>query len=276
MAGASRKKRRKSRHRVPSVASDFANAELGDPRLTRRLVAIAEACSAAPDRSFPDIAESKSELEGLYRFTGNGRVDPQDVLDAHSRETAARCREVRTLLVAHDTTECVFGGEVEREGLGPLGVKSRGFLFHASLAVEFDGTFARPLGVVHAIPWVRKPRRQTSQANRADVVKESARWDAAVRGTRAVLGDKISPINLMDREGDAYPLLAAMVERRDRFVVRAAYDRVVFADGDRLLLREAIARAEQQIQVEVVLSKRGEARPTHQLEKFPARDRRTA
>jgi hypothetical protein len=269
------KNARASRRRVPSVASEFMKADLGDVRLERRLAHVAEICSQAPDHSFPDMAGTRSELESLYRFTGNSRVEPQDILRAHAQETAGRCRELGKVVVPHDTTECAFSSEVEREGLGPLSEKRRGFLFHASIAVAADGV-PRALGVLHGITWVREKRRRRSKARRTDEVKESARWDVAVRGTRELLGPGVVAIHVMDREGDAYPLLAAMCERGDRFVVRAAQDRVVLADGDRLLLHEAVARAEEQFEVEVALSKRGEGRTPYQRETFPTRDRRNA
>ena len=278
MARAVANRQRRSERRVRSigsVASEFKSAELGDARMTKRLVEVAEACSAASDHSFPDMVEGKAELDGLYRFASNERVDPQAVLAPHAKATAARCREVSRVVVAHDTTECVFSSEVEREGLVPLGGKNRrGFLLHASVALGLDGV-PRPLGVLHAAPWVRTERRKRSKAKQADGVKESARWGDAVRATRELLGEGVTAIHVMDREGDAYPSLAAMVEGGDHFVVRAAQDRVVLSDGDRLLLREAVDRAEAVFDLEATLSKRREGKTPYQ-KTFPPRDRRVA
>jgi hypothetical protein len=83
-------------------------------------------------------------------------------------------------------------------------------------------------------------------------------------------------IHVMDREADVYSLLAAMLNRGDRFVVRSAQDRVVFADGERMNLQEAAADAEHRVQVEVPLSKRSASRAPAQARRFPARDRRLA
>ena len=199
------------------------------------------------------------------------------VLKPHARETALRCDEFSEIVVPHDTSECAFSDTVPREGLGSLGGKRRGFLLHASIAVATSGGFCRPLGALNAITWVRPERRKRSKAKRRDADKESARWDVGVRAVREVLGEnRRKAIHVMDREGDAYPLLAAMVGRGDRFVVRSAQDRVVLADGERLLLREAVASAEARIEVEVPLSKRGVGLTPSQQKGFPARDRRNA
>lgn len=276
MPGTFRKRARRSRQAVPSVASEFAAADLGDPRLTRRLVEIANDCSERPDWSFPEMMRSEAALEALYRFEGNERVEPQDLLVAHAKETRTRCEEVGKVVVAHDTTDCSFDDAVEREGLGPLGGgKKRGFLLHASIAVAADG-HRRPLGVVSGITWVRKERRRKSAAKRTDREKESARWLEGVRLARERLGPRVEAVHVMDREGDAYPLLAAMSEARDHFVVRSAQDRIVLADGERLHLRNAVTRADGQVEVEVALSKRGDGKTPYHREAFPARDRRMA
>lgn len=275
MPGMTRRKKRRSRQAVPSVASEFEDADLGDERLTSRLVQLAGAFSAAPDHSFPDMLGTEGELEALYRFETNERVEPQDILRAHAKETGLRCQEVGKVVIPHDTTDCVFSNEVEREGLGPLGGKKRGFLLHASLAVAADG-HRRPLGVLNAITWVRQERRRKSKAKQADDGKESARWIEGVRGARAHLASGVTAIHVMDREGDAYPLLAAMVNEGDHFVVRSAQDRIVLDEGERLHLREAVAQADAQVEIEVPLSKRGEGKTPYYRETFPARDRRNA
>jgi hypothetical protein len=221
------------------------------------------------------MTESRTELEALYRFAGNDRVDPDGILEAHAQATADRCREAGKVVVPHDTTECAFTSDVEREGLGPLSERRRGFLFHASLAIAVGGE-PRPLGVLHGKTWVRPARRRRSKAKQRDEVKESARWDVAVKATRELLGPSVTAIHVMDREGDAYPLLAAMVKRGDQFVVRAAQNRVVLADGDRILLHEALADAEERLVVDVELSKRRMNRMPSQRKTFPARDRRAA
>jgi hypothetical protein len=47
---------------VSSVSAEFEDAELGDARLTQRLLKLAEAVSGGPEQSLPLLAASESEL----------------------------------------------------------------------------------------------------------------------------------------------------------------------------------------------------------------------
>jgi len=273
---ATRSRKRQSRNAVPSVADEFATACLGDARLAKRLLQVSQSCSAAPDRSFPDIAGTVAELEGLYRFMSNDRVVPEEILEAHARETVTRAEDLGTLLVVHDTTEFAFPAGGARDGLGRLRSSKQGFLFHASLAVSCEA-FRKPLGLLHAITWTRKARRTVSKARRDDGARESARWDAAVIATNERLAGRASAIHVMDREGDSFPLLAAMAGRRDRFIVRVAQaDRIVVDNGERVRLCEAAAEAEEVLEITIELSKRRKGVTPYQRKTFPPRDRRSA
>ncbi len=67
-------------------------ADLGDERLEHRLVRLAEQLAKAPATSFPKAATSDSELEATYRFLGNDRVTPEEIMLPHVRRTLARMR----------------------------------------------------------------------------------------------------------------------------------------------------------------------------------------
>ena len=62
---------------------------------------------------------------------------------------------------------------------------------------------------------------------RNDPDNESRRWQEHVERVRQRLGPLGKVIHVMDREGDSYALLDAMARSGERFVVRAAHDRVV-------------------------------------------------
>jgi transposase-like protein len=54
--------------RIPAASEEFAGADFGDERLSRRLVRIADAAAASPSAGFPTMTQSDGELEGVYRF----------------------------------------------------------------------------------------------------------------------------------------------------------------------------------------------------------------
>ena len=69
--------------------AEFAGAELGDARLSKRLVKVAARTVTKPDASFPKTL-TEAELEGAYRFFGNPKVDPEGILGPHLRQTVNR------------------------------------------------------------------------------------------------------------------------------------------------------------------------------------------
>jgi hypothetical protein len=118
------------------IAAEFAGAELGDVRRSRRLLKVAECAMAAPAVGFPRMVVDDSELEGVYRLLNNEEVEPDDVLEPHILATIARMRDVGgPVLIAHDTTDLRFGGLHWREGLGVTNGKQQGF---------YRGRFTRP------------------------------------------------------------------------------------------------------------------------------------
>jgi len=50
------------------ISQEFHGAQLGDDRRRDRLYKIAESLGDNPSGSFPDVANSDSELEATYRF----------------------------------------------------------------------------------------------------------------------------------------------------------------------------------------------------------------
>lgn len=249
-----------------AFAREFTGVSLGDRRRDERLLRIAEQCRAQPDKSFPDIAATSSDLTALYRFLRSGAVKLRAILDPHIRATAVRCAETKRVLVLHDTSECEFSGE-KRRGLGRLrGKGDQGFLLHLSLAVAGDGS-RRPLGVLGAHTWKReqlgRSRREDGARKNGNAYhhqtdnKESARWWTCADEAEDQLGGTYA-IHVMDREGDAYHTVRDALDHDARFVIRMAHDRVLLdEDDERLgLTSEVLATCADVYSVEVALSRR--------------------
>ena len=247
---------------LPSVVKEFASARLGDVRLRERVGQVMERLWRAPDVGFPRAMKTDKEIEGFYRFVGNARVRYDRLVEAHARETVGRMPGGGTVRVIHDTTEAGFGGNPgSREGLGRLRSKDeQGFLAHISFAVDATSN-AKPLGTVGALCWSRTapPRgnRKLSGAALAKVVgKESSRWWEQVEQVEALIDGKSAAIHLMDREGDAFPLLCNLKGHGSRFVIRMARDRAVESQDERMPLSEAVIMLPKYLEREVPLSRR--------------------
>lgn len=209
------------------LTTEFARADLGDRRLTERLIKIAQAAEPTPAESFPKIAGDPSALEGLYRFLGNPRVTPEKMLTPHYRETAKRADAEEEVIVAQDTTEFEFRGEARRAGLSRLRKSGQGFFAHFALCLKANAT-REPMGVLGLKTFFRTgPVKRLSRAEiqrKSD--KESERWQEMVDTVSRLLADPWKAVHVMDREADIYGLLFHLCRQR-RFVVRLNHDRNV-------------------------------------------------
>ena len=239
-----------------SVGEEFAAADLGDIRRTRRLQRVAERAMQAPAASFPQMAADDSELEGFYRFFNCEDVGFQEVVEPHFDSTVGRMRAAqRPVLVVHDTTDLSFGGLQGRDGLGQTHGKRQGFLLHLALAV-LPGEERLPLGACGAVRVCRTEHKNSSRKSSRemwnDPNRESLRWSELLEQVDSRAGD-VDCIHLMDREGDNFDLFALLLAKDARFVVRGYHDRTL-ADGDQL--SEQLAALKPKVSREIELSPR--------------------
>ena len=268
---------------IGAIAGEFSGAKLGDGRLERRVLKVADALAATPDESFPMVTADDGELEALYRFLNNERVEPEQLLAPHYRQTARRASEAANVLVIHDTTGFSFGGETRRKGLGrmksPGQHASQGFYAHVALVASIETGV--PIGVAGMVavfrdaPPVPYPdlKRKRSERNR-----EFQRWGDLIKTSRERLKG-CRPIHVMDREADAYGLFCQLVECEQDFVIRSKDDRLLDVPwGDRKQprhLHEAIERGRYVMSREVQLSTKRSDRMAR-LRKAPERMMRLA
>ena len=264
-----------------SITDEFAGADLGDKRRTRRLEFIVERMMDAPAESFPARFKESSELEGTYRFMSNENITPEAIIAPHRSRTAERASHYNEVLVPHDTTQFNFGTS-ERDGLGVVGRegKSRGCLAHVSLVLAPTES-REPLGVLsHQIinrleSKKAKRKKQNRKQRQQDPGNESRKWLAGVESVEDALRGKTQAIHIMDREGDNYALLAAMTEKEYRFVVRGAHDRLVAGEQGETV-RQVLAKAPVRDTRTIEVGKRGGTpTPAYRLT-HPRRDTRRA
>lgn len=259
---------------IPSLASEFAGADLGDARLGARLCILGDRLADRPGEPFPKALDD-AELEAAYRFFGNDKVTPDAILAPHFRQTARRAGELSRAIVVHDTTAFEFSGDVKRSGLGHLiRPSAQGFFGHFSLALTADGT-RTPLGLL-ALETVFRLKKRIGHKNwtRSQSLGESARWLRAVDAVEERLAGAVEAIHVMDREGDQYALLAALTEAKRPFVIRSFQDRRL-AGEDESRLRAAALAARVTLRRKVPLSPRPKIKGP-KGERHPARRQRIA
>jgi len=268
-----------------SLSEEMQQVELGDPRRTARVQKVVEALSRAPDKSYPAIFSDASQLEGFYRVIRNPALSVDQVLAPHREQTAERSRLVGQVLAIHDSSEMSWplrDGRL-RENLCKLSNTRQGFFVHTTMVVSADGLRA-PLGVVGLRPYAHEEGLDEDAYRFWDLEYgqydcESDRWLEGVKAADAALQGVESVVHVMDREGDFYGLLAPMQKRQDRFVVRAAQNRVVAQKSpqEQTKLFEALQDRPVLATRWVELSPRSDAnRPPAERKRFPARRQRPA
>lgn len=264
-----------ARPHVPAASAEFAGAELGDERLTRRLMSIADAAAASPSVGFPEMTNSDGELEGVYRFLRNDRVTPQKILAPHVAATRQRAANA-PVVIAHDTTQFAFYGATRRDGLGRIGTGTnvQGFFGHFAFAVSADEA-RTPLGVVGVKTfirsWERRGRLPKAQRDKAPDESESRKWSELARDAHDAFPHAV---HVMDREADSYTLVSRLVAAEMRFVIRLCRDKRVLNSSDGLFA--TAERAPVYATRSVPLSRRKKHSSGGYRHNFPPRTERPA
>jgi hypothetical protein len=221
------------------ASEQFGRAELGDKRLTARLVAVGAALGERPSDSVPQASGSWAATKGAYRLIENKRVRKEPIFQSVFEATAGRCAGRGLIYSVQDTTDLTF--PTAREAAAQMGYVNDSDIgamhLHSALALDEDGV---ALGLLDAQMWSRDPATRGKKRQRHErpiEEKESAKW---LRGIAAV-GQAINAgapaqrrpriIHIFDREGDVHRVFEDIAKASHGAVIRAMQDRRV-ADGE--------------------------------------------
>jgi len=217
---------------------EFGGARLGDRRLTKRLIRLAELKGKHPGQGLLETLRGDgAAVQGYYRFVDHRDYESVSmcrILEPHGRRTLRRMAALPRVLVVHDHTDLNFSSLSECEGLGVIGkrvsnAKTRGLRLHTCFVLsEREGL---PLGVFWAkcyAPRLKPERRVKDSRNFSIEQKETFHWVESLR--KVMDGSKYVPrtriINIMDRGADFFELFHEW--RKNPCVdllVRAKHDR---------------------------------------------------
>ena len=120
--------------------TEFALAQLGDPRRTKRLIKIACGLAQSPGGTLPQAFPDWHELKAAYRFLDGPGVSFEKVLGPHWERTQEACRQAGEYLIIEDSTELNYTHHPAAQDLGVIGNGcGRGFDLHSALAVRVEG-----------------------------------------------------------------------------------------------------------------------------------------
>ncbi len=232
------------------ASQEFGEAELGDKRLTQRLINIAEKKSRHPGASYLQAGHGdRYDIKGYYNFIRNERKENtfESILSTHFTRTQQRMKSCETAIVIQDTSELNYSNLKHCKGLGFIasnqkGVKTVGLKLHSSFVVDPQGL---PLGILTSKCYAPDPskvkKKKSAKRNTPISEKESYRWlegyQACVEASKEMPQTRI--INVMDREADIYELLE-LADRNQNcvdLVIRAQHNRSL-EGNDRKLFDE--------------------------------------
>lgn len=213
---------------------EFGDAELGDQRLTKRLVQIVRDFSARPQASVPQACQSRAKTKAAYRFFDHPDISMDKILDPHYEGTLARASKEDVVLAVQDTTTLNYSAHPATENLGLIGYnpkKGIGLILHDTMAFNSEGT---PLGLLDVQCWARDPKdfgKKRRRHNLAIEQKESHKWLVSYR--KVAEAQKRCPrttfVSVGDREADVYELfdLALSDSSAPKLLIRAMQNRAV-------------------------------------------------
>ena len=211
------------------AGEEFKEIDLGDVRLNKRTVLLAERMAASPMASIPQACGGWAETQAAYRYLSNDDIDWESIMAPHWQSSEVRMRAHPVVLCIQDTTELDFNGQ-QIAGLGPLSYETqRGMYIHPTYAVTPD---REPLGVVDAWMWAREPKDADGQRGG---LLESTRWTegyARIAECAATMPDT-RLVYVADREAD---IVALMSQARDLghpadWLIRSRHNRALPEGG---------------------------------------------
>ena len=230
---------------------ELGGAQLGDKRLTARLVRSAELLAAYPGRAInANVRSDAAAVDGYYRLIeqpAERGVTVEAILAPHRERSVQRMRAQRTVLCIQDGSDLRFATRPGCAGLEVIGrnqtsSKTLGLHLHLTLAVTERGL---PLGVLRA--GFGTPGKQAGGKSR--------RWIDGYRDIAALsreLTRKTRLIAVMDREADFFELFDEQRRSgRVEIVVRAKHDRRLGEPQEKLFAAMAGGPADGHVEVEI-------------------------
>jgi len=196
---------------------EFGGAQLGDARLSKRLVESATIKAQAPSRAFCGAAKGdRAAMKGYYRMIeqpDTSALTMANILAPHRQQTARRMMAQKTVLCVQDGSELNYTNLDSCTGLGELkanqtGAKTYGLNLHSTLAVTSNGL---PLGVLKAQCVAPRPKSADDKRKPSQIPIEEKKtfvWIEHHRELVALAGTmpQTKIVDVCDREADFFEL----------------------------------------------------------------------
>lgn len=219
-------------HRERWAEQQFASADLGDARRTRRLVKLAAQMAANSSGTIPQQTGTTADMKAAYRLFASEGVTHEAVCGPHWEQTRQRAGEVPTVFLVQDTAELDFSSHVHCEGLGPIaqGGYFRGL--HQQNVLAVDPSTGHPVGLMYQRHHRRQMRPKGHSKDRSATRKvpmeerESYWWIEAIRAIGSP-PPGVSWVHVGDRGEDIFGVYDEARRCATDWLIRMARDRRV-------------------------------------------------
>jgi hypothetical protein len=216
---------------------EFAIADLGDARLTNRLVRIGSALARCPSGTLPQALPNWPDLKAAYRFLNNPKINHQKILESHYQRTCRGCAEPGEYLIIDDTSDLNYSSHKNCSGLGQIGNQyGRGLYMHTTLVLRVEAwdlehnPEVTAEGLLGQRYWARHggSRRKSKEPwrKRLERKRESERWAESL-ARLPVRPPGSTWIYMGDRESDIYEAFERCQLQQADFIIRAKNNRTL-------------------------------------------------
>jgi hypothetical protein len=209
------------------VSKEFETLDFGEARLEKRFQIAMSDLSDRPELSILLASGSRANAKAVYRLLKNEKTEFESILAAHRDAVTVRSGKEPVLLAIQDTMSVNYATHTRTEDLGYCCEQVRGINVHSCLLVTPHGI---PLGLIAQSTITRERNAQeiSHSKKRARPIeeKESFRWLKTMQTAALNAPTHATLIHIADREGDIYELYALAQQLDEKFVIRAAHDRI--------------------------------------------------
>lgn len=133
-------------------SKEFSSIKLGDKRLNRRLLKVANDLMNDPAKPIHAVCDNWSEAKATYRLFDNDKLQETTLLEAHQAETIKRLEESEEIIFAiQDSTTLNYTHHPKKKGINKINKNpgfvspSKGCFLHNTLFMTESGL---PLGLL--------------------------------------------------------------------------------------------------------------------------------
>lgn len=212
---------------------ECARAQLGDARLTERLIGLARDFYGKPQAQIPQLCGSRAKAKAAYRFFSHRACTMEAILASHYEASAERAATEPVVLAVQDTTSLNYSAQPAIENLGPIGTRLEGgpvgLMVHDTMLFTPAGV---ALGLMDVQCWVRKPEEFGKRHKRKALAiehKESVKWLKSVQAAARLQARlaNTTVVSVGDREADIFELFdrSRRLAHAPKLLIRAEKNR---------------------------------------------------